>query len=805
MPLSDYADRTRVGSITIADIDFSLMSNIDASIISVNVEYSIDLVSKLTFSVIDVGLEMINRNYFMVGRDVFYKTNTLGIIEDVYFYSDHESRPKNITQIFEIADVTINQGPGNNPVVQVICYPKAIQQMKRDRKPGSVKGNGTEFVNRAARKYGLRFFGEKTSKSKTINKASGDKQAESLWDVIQSLATDAKFLVFEVDGCLVFASEKWLLNKWGIKRQKVNVRDSKTKKFKSVTRRYIPIRYAQPGLKNPWAVNENDDEPIYKGFELVAFPNLRISDNNPYDGDGSIILTRENATGLRPGMTIRFSGINNFEGSYLITSVTFDDISPNPVSVSFRKPQKEEKDIKRLPIGKRVRQTNILTQPDPTLTNKNSKQSRQELKTSIINSQVQYSPGEISAALSSGPDSNIFPLPTLSASISYPRYKGYVIEPGNINLYSRPINYADARFDSLFPVSFDIQESGVNDDRIFSVILATVWYQEDGEPITLDAASASVKYDVDGLHLGKIRKYLDSEPQTKLFPNQLTIGNIDLNNRPLYANPNGSISTVRSIIRGEEVAGKEVYVVIPTIIGTGVYSGNSATLLSDNAAWSYYKSTGQHLGKFSTIKDADRFANYLHILQEKQYDKTQGHENYKKLLRQQQLQILANRFDGPVLIKSSIYPIPTSASPTLYPYMETGLIEPGNINLYSRPRKEIDGNIETLKAFIIYDWGMDTVYAFNEEFGDVNINGVPEPLVNGGKPFNLILPRVGVQSGSPVELTESEALQNYLNTGEYLAKCSTTPSALFYKTLLEEQAFVVLDSRFPSRIFTEGV
>lgn len=796
MALSDYTDRTRVGSITIADIDFSLMSNIDASIISVNVEYSMDLVSKLTFSVLDIGLEMINRNYFMIGRDVFYKTNTFGFIDDLY-QPDESPRPKNVTQIFEIADVSMSQGPGNNPVVQIICYPKAIQQMKRDRKPGSIKGNGTDFVNRAARKYGLRFFGEKTSKSKTINKASGDKQAESLWDVIQSLATDAKFVVFEVDGCLIFGSEKWLLNKWGIKKETVTVRNSKTKKFEKQSKRFIPIRYAQPGLGNPWAINADVKEPLYKGFELVGFPTLRVSDNNAYDGDGSLVMTRENATRLRPGMTIRFSGVNNFEGSYLITSVSFDDISPNPVSVSFRKPQKEEKDIKQLPIGKRIKQTNIWNQPDPTTTGKSSKQSRPQSMVSIVNSQVQYSPGELLSSVSVGPSGNIFPLPTVSASISYPKYKNYVVDYGNINLYSRPIDYVDARYDSLFPVSFDISEAGVNDNEIFSVILATVWHQNDGEPITLDAASASAKYDADGLHLGKIKKYKDNPAQTTLFPNQIELGNIDLNNRPIYTNPNGSISTVRSVIWGEQESGKEIYVLVPTVLGTGWKEGNSAYIVSEKDAWNNYKATGKHLGKFLTIKDADRFAQNLHIEQDTQYSKVSPAEHYMKLLRQQQLSILGIRFSELPLVKSSIYPLPTSASPSLYPYMENGLIESGNINLYSRPRKLVDGEIKTLYPLIVYDYGMDTVY--------YDVQGVKEPSVNGGNPFTLIIPRIGSSAGSPVEWSESEAMQNYLDTGEFLAKCSTNVYGAFYKLLLEEQEYVVLDSRFPDRNFTEGV
>lgn len=796
MPVSDYADRTRVGSIEILDIERSLQSNIDASIISANIEYSIDLVSKLTFSVLDIGLEMINRNYFMIGRDVIYKTNTFGMIDDIYF-PDENPVPKNVTQIFEIADVTISQGPGNNPTVQVICYTKAIQQMKRDRKPGSIQGNGTDFVNRAARKYGLKFFGEKTSKSKTINKASGDKQAESLWDVIQSLAGDAKFIVFEVDGCLVFASEKWLLNKWGIKKETHKEINKKTKKLETVNKRFIPIRYVQPGLQRPWAISNSDKEPLYKGFELVQFPNLRMSDNNPYDGDGSIILTRQNSTSLRPGMTIRFSGVNNFEGSYLITSVTFDELSPNPVSVSFRKPEKKEKDIKQLPIGKKIKQTDLFDQPDPTSNGANSKVARQQTMMSLINSQVKYSPGEIAAAVSTGPKGNVLPLPTVSASLNYPSYQGYLLEEGNINLYSRPIDNVDNRFDSLFPVSFDMSEAGVNDGNTFSVILATVWYQANGEPITLDASSASAKYDADGLHLGKIRKYGYVAPQTKLRLNQVQIGNIDLNNRPIYTNPNGSISTVRSIIIGEESDGQQLSVVIPTILGTGIYSGNSASLVSDTVAISSYKSTGQHLGKFSTVKDADSFAQDLHISQASQYNNKKGPYEYMQLLRQQQLLILSRRFELETLIKSSVYPIPTSASPYLYPYMELGLIQSGNINLYSRPRKFVGRTIKTLYSLTIPNYGMNIKY--------FDVNGVPEPSVNGGKPFSLIIPRIALSGGSPVELTEAEALSRYLSTGEFLAKCSTEVAAIVYESLLEEQAYIVLDSRFPDRNFTEGV
>jgi hypothetical protein len=67
--------------------------------------------------------------------------------------------------------------------------------MKRDRKPGVIKGTSSSFVENAARKYGLDFIGQQTSKTANITTASGDKQADSVWDVIKRIAQENKFVV----------------------------------------------------------------------------------------------------------------------------------------------------------------------------------------------------------------------------------------------------------------------------------------------------------------------------------------------------------------------------------------------------------------------------------------------------------------------------------------------------------------------------------------------------------------------------------------------------------------------------------
>lgn len=93
---------------------------------------------------------------------------------------------------------------------------------------------------------------------------------------------------------------------------------------------------------------------------------------------------------------------------------------------------------------------------------------------------------------------------------------------------------------------------------------------------------------------------------------QYGAGNIDLYDRPQYRNANGSLSTVDST--SYNIDGQEV--LLPTVWnrnGTPYHSSNDEEILQR------YRDTGEYLGKFSTVEEANDYAEKLHLEQQERY------------------------------------------------------------------------------------------------------------------------------------------------------------------------------------------
>lgn len=86
-----------------------------------------------------------------------------------------------------------------------------------------------------------------------------------------------------------------------------------------------------------------------------------------------------------------------------------------------------------------------------------------------------------------------------------------------------------------------------------------------------------------------------------------TVGNIDLDNRIVVANPDGGFSTELSF--STEFDGKEV--LLPTVI--------NGSIVSEEEAVEHYLTSGEHLGKFSSWQLAEVYAEVLHLRQEERY------------------------------------------------------------------------------------------------------------------------------------------------------------------------------------------
>lgn len=111
-------------------------------------------------------------------------------------------------------------------------------------------------------------------------------------------------------------------------------------------------------------------------------------------------------------------------------------------------------------------------------------------------------------------------------------------------------------------------------------------------------------------------------------------GNIDLHNRPLYINSDGSYSTLDSIIINEN----GIQILIPTI---AYNKNNKPVKLAEEEAIERYHSTGEFLGKFKNTEDATEYKELLNKAQDFYYN-----SKYKTTAKANVNSVTLNAYSG---------------------------------------------------------------------------------------------------------------------------------------------------------------
>jgi hypothetical protein len=280
----------------IVGLDSNKVQQISELATNLDVSLTMDASSEIRFEAIDPDFEYAKANTWQIRRDVYYRE--LG---------------------FEISATEVSANRSFDPMYRISARNKNVQLMKRDKSPEAyTRISGTAFAAQVAERYGMNFFGEDTPAKQTIVKASNANNDESVWDVLRRAAGEQQFVCFETNNTLFFTSQEFLLGKWG----------DPTYQYEGKT--FVPFGWPEnnenlfPGSSNRWV--------------LLDMPTLRKSDDDVMQAEGTMTVEKTNGVELRPGMTIYLYGIHGFTDYYLITSVEFEEGTPDGVRVSFRTP-----------------------------------------------------------------------------------------------------------------------------------------------------------------------------------------------------------------------------------------------------------------------------------------------------------------------------------------------------------------------------------------------------------------------------------------------------------------------------------
>lgn len=718
------------------------MSSVASNLLTLNISYTMDMASQLSFTVIDPGFEMASSNYFIIGRDVVYETTSVSKIKIANSPgTTGEPIINRQRHIYEIASVSVQQQGSASPQWSIEAMPKAIQQMKRDKKPSAIGGSGYAFVQKAANFYGLRFVGEKSARIKSASKNSGDNQQDSVWTVIKSIADNSQYVVFVADGTLYFGTHKWLMYKWGTEKIEGRIKLKNGKPIiganklpeKYADRFFIPMEYAPTDYYNSssgLSLRSNT-----RKFEVLSLPSLRDSGNDPLEGQGNLLVARDNGVQLRPGMTIRINNVPNMSSFYLITSVSFGEQITDPVSVEFRTPERlkvngKEPKIPQLPVGKKFESSYF--QPSPKL-------GATSIGLPIFGERTPEFVGVGTTINPVGPQ-NVAKIPNSRRLKTYPisksellSFKGSGLIPadilvaGNIDCYNRPISleyeYGALAGPTLNPHVYPIAATGIPLDAGFILAVSTT-----SRAIGTGSKVFTITPSVNSFATGQKVRASSTANAANYMEGIITVVGTTLTMDCTAFGGSGTLASWVFSIAG-------VFVVTERL-----WCDNVPTVLTTAQAETKYESEDLHHGIFLSREKANKYIELLVLIQKEVLE-----YRFPK-----SVESILNRTAKPWTVDMPIYPtsgqISAAGLPsTLYPSSGPTPLVAGNITLTSRPLvKNTDGSISTLLSSYFNDGANEVVYT---------------PVING---------RI---------YSDADARDYYLTTGKHLGKFASGNTA----------------------------
>lgn len=296
----DGIPRLNIGSFKIGEIQDYRQIDIEEAITSLNVSLTMDMTTQLKFSVLDPDFEMLRNNYFQVRRPLSYNGYN-----------------------YEISANAVTRAAGAQDRVEITAMSLPIQRMRRAKGAKTWGGDGVGIsaalcVQQIAEEFGLKMFIQSSPGMTSITRQQGEDNDESTWDVLQRLAADLQYVVFESYGVLYFTSEDYL-----IERQPGIVVDC--------------IKATEEDPWFPFAYSFKQDDNDWRGSQF------------------SLMVGRENGIRLRPGMTATFQNMGLFSNrKHLITAVSWTEGTNRPVQISGRTLIETEDTVDDTTVGRGV-------------------------------------------------------------------------------------------------------------------------------------------------------------------------------------------------------------------------------------------------------------------------------------------------------------------------------------------------------------------------------------------------------------------------------------------------------------------